>query len=87
MNEPQLEIMEDMPKELVQLAYDGVHATYCTETQEIDITVVNHDNPVEITAEALNHEYLHYVLHKEIGEEATRALDNIDEKYDPLIDF
>ena len=89
MKKPEVSIIgsDDIPRELVQLAFDGVHATYCRSSNNIDITVVNHQRPAEITAEALNHEYLHYILHKEVGETACIELDNIDRKFNPLIEF
>lgn len=80
MNEPKVTVRpeETVPRDVVVVFYGGEFGTYDPRTQHITISLVKPSNPVEKTAEIINHEYLHYILHKEVGIKASAALDNID---------
>ena len=65
-------------------SYDHVYGTYDTKTGDIGIIGDQNEDMIDKTIEVINHEYLHAILHEEINEHATIALDNIDNKENSL---
>lgn len=84
LNDPTVRVLTELHPEVIFLFFDRVHGVYDPETQDTAIGMVDHENPADKTAEVINHEYLHYILHKEENLDTSIALDNIDGRENSL---